>query len=116
MKKLLGIALMAALLSATSVYADGHGKKMAAVEAEIAKANAALDKAKKLGYEWRDARWKKSKFVKCGDKKMSILAAAECEAKAGNYDKALKHAQFATFQGEAGVKQAMAQKNAGPTF
>lgn len=76
----------------------------------------ALDKAASVGGEWRDARWTKSKAVKCGDDKMSILAAAECEAEAGNYDKAVKLAEKAKMQGELGYQQAMDYKDASPRY
>jgi hypothetical protein len=92
----------------------------AAYKVALEDAVAALDMAKKIGGEWRDARWKKSKAVKVkvGDetKKMSHLAAAEAYAKMGAFDKAVKHADIAKFQGVAGYQQAMGQKNAGPQF
>lgn len=114
MKKMtLKVALLAALV-ATAGMAVAADK--GSVEAEIKAANAALDKAKKVDGEWRDARWKKSKAIKCGGKKMSILAAAECEAKAGNFDKAMKLATKAKKQGELGYQQAMDYKDAGPLF
>lgn len=113
MKKM---TLQVTLLAAMMVTSGMAIASKAAYEAEVKKANAALDKAKSVGSEWAHARWKKSKFIKCGDKKMSILAAAACEAKAGNYGKALEHAKYATLQGEEGYKQGMAQKNAGPRF
>jgi uncharacterized protein HemY len=85
-----------------------------------ADAVAALDMAKKVGGEWRDARWTKSKAVKVkvGEetKKMSYLAAAEAYAKMGDFEKATKYANIARFQGVAGYQQAMDQKNAGPQF
>ena len=111
MKKMtLLVALLAAMMatSGMAVADEAAYKKM------HADAVAALDKAKKVKGEWRDSRWKKSKAVKCGDKKMSHLAAAECFAAKGDYDKATKHAKTAKFQGEMGYEQAMAQKNAGP--
>ena len=114
MKKMtLKVALLAALVATAgmSVAAD-----MASVEAEIKAANAALDKAKKVDGEWRDARWKKSKAVKCGGKKMSMLAAAKCEADAGNFDKAMKLAKKAKKQGELGYQQSMDYKDAGQRF
>ncbi len=85
-----------------------------------ADAVAALDMAKKVGGEWRDARWKKSKAVKVkvgeATKKMSHLAAAEAYAKMGDFEMAIKHADIAKFQGVAGYQQAQAQQNAGPQF
>lgn len=76
----------------------------------------ALDKAASVGGEWRDARWGKSKAVKCGDKKMSILAAAECEAAAGDFDKAVKLAEKARKQGELGYQQSMDYDDAAPHY
>ena len=113
MKKMtLKVALLAAMMVASgwAVAGESEYKKM------HADAVAALDKAKSVAGEWRDSRWKKSKAVKCGDKKMSHLAAAECFAAMGDYDKAMKHAKTAKFQGEMGYQQAMEQKNAGPRF
>lgn len=75
-----------------------------------------LDKAESVGGEWRDSRWKKAKAVKCGDKKMSYLHAAECFAEQGDYKNATKHAEIAKFQGERGYEQAMGQKDAAPRF
>lgn len=112
MKKLLGIALLVALSG--SAYADSHGKMKAEYEALHGAAVAALDKAASVGGEWRDARDKKAKVAKCGDKKLSYLLAAECHAANGDYTNAIKNAEIAKFQGERGYEQAMGQKNAGP--
>lgn len=114
MKKMtLKVALLTVLMATAGVASAAD---QSSVDAEIKAANAALDKAAKVGGEWRDARWKKSKGVKCGDKKMSMLAAASCEAKAGNFDKAMKLASKAKKQGELGYQQAMDYKNASPRY
>ena len=47
---------------------------------------------------------------------MSMLAAAACEGKAGNYDKAMKLASKAKKQGELGYQQAMDYKDAKQRF
>lgn len=113
MKKMtLKVALLTAVMMAMP------GIAMADYDSARAEAVAALDKAKKVGGEWRDARWKKSKAVKVKadgkKKKMSYLAAADHYNKAGDSKKAMKYIGIVKFQGEAGYKQAMDQKNAGP--
>lgn len=113
MKKMtLKVALLAALMATSGMAVADE----AAYKKLHAEAVAALDKAASVKGEWRDARDKKAKAVKCGDKKMSYLHAAECFAAKGEYDKAMKHAKTAKFQGEMGYEQAMGQKNAGPRF
>ena len=72
------MTLKVALLTSMMVAAPGIA--MADYDAARKAAVAAVDKAGKAGGEWRDTRWKKSKAVKCGDKKMSHLHAAECYA------------------------------------
>jgi hypothetical protein len=111
MKKMtLKVTLLAAMMVTSGLAMADE----AAYKALHAKAVAALDKAASVKGEWRDARWKKATAVKCGDKKMSYLAAADCYAAQGDYDKAMKYAETARFQGEMGYKQAMGQKNAAP--
>ena len=116
----LGIALVLLLFGFTGFSAAGASGDEAAYKIAHEDAVAALDMAKKVGGEWRDARWGKSKAVKVNvegkTKKMSHLAAAEAYAKMGNYEMAVKHADIAKFQGVAGYQQAMSQKNAGPQF
>ncbi len=122
--KVLKIALMAMALSvagATAVSAEEKSPKMQKFYSMLKGANSAADAAKKVGGEWRDIRWKKSKAVKVKGKngkkkKMSILKAAEAYAKMGNFKKANKLINKAVFQADMGYKQALAQKNAGPTF
>ena len=111
MKKMTLIVTLLAAMMATSGLAVADEAAYKKLHAE---AVAALDKAKSVKGEWRDSRWKKSKAVKCGDKKMSHLHAAECFAKEGDYKKAMKHAGIAKFQGKMGYEQAMGQKTAGP--
>ena len=120
MKKMtLKVALLVAVMAVPGLaLAD-----QAAYDAAKKDAVAAMDKAKKVGGEWRDARWKKSKAVKVKvkdkegkekTKKMSYLAAADAYAKMGDFKKAMKYIGIVKFQGEAGYKQAMDQKNAMP--
>ena len=115
MKKMtLKVALLAAtMVTSGMAVADGHMNEAGYKKAHAA-AVAALDKAKSVKGEWRDSRDKKAKAVKCGEKKMSYLHAAECFAAAGDWKKAVKNAEIAKFQGERGYEQAMEQKNAGP--
>lgn len=116
MKKIVKIALLAAVVVSLS---PAHAASEADYKAAHAAAVASLDKAKKVGGEWRDSRWKKSKAVKVKGKdgkakKTSLLGAAEAYAKMGDYKKAVKYAEKAKFQGDRGYEQAMQQKNAGP--
>lgn len=111
MKQLSGIALVALL---TVGFAPSALADEAAYKKLHAEAVAANDKANEIGGEWRDARAKKSKYIKCGDKKMSILHAAECYAAKGDYKNAMKYAEVAKSQGELGYQQAMREKNASP--
>ncbi|MCP4877937.1 MAG: hypothetical protein GY896_20980 [Gammaproteobacteria bacterium] len=115
-----GIALVLLIGNLAGIGTAGASGDEAAYKMAHADAVAALDMAKKVGGEWRDARWKKSKAVKVEvegkTKKMSNLAAAEAYAKMGDYEKATQYADIAKFQGVAGYQQAMDQKNAGPQF
>lgn len=123
--KMLKIALMAMALSVAGATAVSAGEKdspqMSKFKSMLKGAHAAADAAKKVGGEWRDIRWKKSKAVKVKGKdgktkKMSYLHAAEAYAKMGDFKKANKMVNIAVFQADMGYKQALAQKNAGPTF
>jgi hypothetical protein len=94
---------------------------MASFKSELAAANKAADKAASVGGEWRDIRWKKSKFVKVKGKdgktkKMSILAAAKAYAHMGDFKKADKLIKTAMFQAKQGYQQALEQKNAKPIW
>ena len=94
-------------------------KPSAAYNQAVADANAALDKAASVGGEWRDSRWKKSKFVKVKGKdgksvKTSFMGAAAVAAENCDFDSAMKYLETAKFQGEMGYDQAMGQKDAGP--
>ena len=115
-----GIALAFLIGSFAVISTAGASGDEAAYKMAHEDAVAALDMAKKVGGEWRDARWAKSAAVKVkvGEetKKMSYLAAAEAYAKMGDFEKATKYANIARFQGVAGYQQAMDQKNAGPQF
>ncbi len=106
MKQLL-LAFGAFLLLASQAQANNDALK-AAYESELAKTQAAVEKAASVGGEWRDIRWKKSK--------KKYLPNAIKAAKAGQYVKALNLLDIAKFQAEAGYQQAMEQKNAGPRF
>jgi PBP1b-binding outer membrane lipoprotein LpoB len=109
MKKLItafGLALLIAGCNATTP--EKPAGKQAEYEAALKNAQVAVNKAASVGGEWRDIRWKKSK--------KKYLPSAVKAAKAGDYDKALKLLKIVQFQAEAGYKQAMAQKSAGPRF
>ena len=114
MKKMtLKVALLSAIVMAVP------GIALADYDADRKAAVAAVDKAKKVGGEWRDTRWKKAAAVKVKGadgkaKKMSYLAAADHYHKAGDSKNAMKYLDIVKFQGEMGYKQAMEQKNAGP--
>jgi len=66
----------------------------------VEQANAAINKAKSVGSEWRDSR--------------KILKKAAKAAKAGKMELAMKLAKKAKIQGELGYAQGVSQKNAGP--
>ena len=88
-------------------------------EKAVVIANETLDRAAKVGGEWRDARWKKYTFVKYKTAdgkthKSSYMGAAELAAKDGDYESAMKFVETATFQGNMGYEQAVNQKNVGP--
>lgn len=106
MKKLMIFgALVFALSGCSSMGGSGSsaagGNDAAAAKAAIAAAEAALDKARSVEGEWRDA---KKKMVK----------GAKAAASKGDFEKAIKLANKAKFEGEMGYKQAMDEKNAGP--
>lgn len=107
MKKLIvtmGLALVISGCGATTP--EKPASLQAQYDAALERTQAAVKKAASVGGEWRDIRWKKSK-------KQYLPKAIEA-AKAGDYAKALKLLEIAEFQANAGYKQAMAQKNAGP--
>ncbi len=70
------------------------------VEGEIVQ-KTAVKKAAKIGGEWRDS---KKKFIK----------KAKAAASKKDYKKAIKLANKAKFEGDAGYTQAMAEKDAKP--
>ncbi|HDK38036.1 MAG TPA: SoxXA-binding protein [Thiolapillus brandeum] len=109
MKKLIaafGLALL--ITGCTASTPEKPTSLQAQYESALKNAQAAVDKAASVGGEWRDIRWKKSK--------KKYLPSAIKAAEAGDYEKALKLLEIVQFQAEAGYKQAMAQKNAGPRF
>jgi len=102
-----GALIFALTLSGCSIFEGGSGGSSAAdadaatAKSAIAAAEAALDKARGVEGEWRDA---KKKMVK----------KAKAAASKGEFEKAIKLANKAKFEGEMGYKQAMDEKNAGP--
>jgi hypothetical protein len=109
---LIKASLLAAMVAAagcqTTTTAKAPADPKAAYEAKLAATEAAAKKAASVGGEWRDVRWKKSKSA--------YMPKAIKAAEAGDYAKAMKLLDTAQFQAEAGYKQAMEQKNAGPRF
>ncbi len=107
MKKVMIFGALIFALSGCSYFGGGSSDDTSAnadaeaAKAAIAAAVEALDKARSVEGEWRDARKK-------------ILKKAKAAASKGDYKKAIKLANMAKFQGEMGYKQAMDQKNAGP--
>ena len=106
MNKLLIFGALIFALSGCSTMGGGDsaaagGTDAAAAKGAIAADEAALDKARGVEGEWRDA---KKKMVK----------GAKAAASKGDFEKAIKLANKAKFEGEMGYKQAMEQKNAGP--
>ncbi|MEJ2575811.1 MAG: SoxXA-binding protein [Gammaproteobacteria bacterium] len=94
LKTLLTAAGLALLLSGTATAAD-----KAAAEQAIAEAKSALETASAADGAWRDT----GKMIK----------AAEEAVAAGDFDKALKTAEQAKFQGIMGTQQANEQANVG---
>jgi len=103
MKKL-AMTITGALLIALSGCAS-QGKtedvNAAAITAAIEAAEAALNKARSVDGEWRDAR-------------KVYLKKAKAAAHKADYTTAIKLANIAKFQGEMGYQQAIEQKDAGP--
>lgn len=93
-KTTLSAAVTLALFAGSALAAD-----KAEYEKALADAQAAIKIAASAGGEWRDTG--------------KILKAAEEAAKAGDYDKAVKLANTAAFQGRMGAQQANEQVNAG---
>ena len=108
--------LLKVVLLAVAVVVSGLAvADKATYEAEHKAAVAALDKAKKVGGEWSNARWKKAATaIKVDGKNMSYLHAAEAYAAKGDYENAIKYAELAKSQGEMGYQQAMEQRSAAP--
>ncbi len=103
MKKL-AMAITGALLIALSGCAS-QGKTedidAAAATTAIEAAEAALNKARSVDGEWRDAR-------------KVFLKKAKAAAHKADFKTAIKLANMAKFQGEMGYEQAIEQKDAGP--
>ena len=121
--KILKISILSSLffLAACSANVKDADTGAADYKAAVVSTTKAADKAKSVGGEWRDLRWKKSSFVKYTDAsgkkhKASYMKAAELAAKDGNYVKALSLLKTAKFQADMGYQQAMEQKTAGPRF
>ena len=93
-KLILTSALLALAISPLAALADND------YEAAKKAALAEVDKARDVGYEWRDSR--------------QLLKEADAAAKAGDTEKAIKLAKKVEEQGKAAVKQAKEQGNAGP--
>jgi len=90
--------------------ADDAGYKMA-----LADATAVVNKAKKMGAEWRDIRWPSAKKKKNKKKHAKTLfGKASKAAKAGDYETAIKLLNKAKKHAEIGMQVAKTQKNAGP--
>lgn len=106
MKKLMIFGALAFALSGCGSMSGGGdsasgGEGAAKAKAAIAAAEASLDKARSVEGEWRDA-------------KKQMVKKAKAAASKGEYDKAIKLANEAKFQGDMGYQQAMDEKNAGP--
>lgn len=105
MKKLILLGAMIFAISGCSSMDGGDkmsgGADAAAAKSAISAAEAAVKKAAKAGGEWRDS---KKKFIK----------KAKAAASKKDYKKAIKLANRAKFEGEAGLAQAMAEKDAKP--
>ncbi|WP_456379484.1 hypothetical protein [Thiolapillus sp.] len=109
MKKFIAAFCLALLITGcNATTAEKPTSLQAQYEVALKNAQAAVEKAASVDGEWRDIRWKKSK--------KQYLPSAIKAAEAGDYKKALELLEIATFQAEAGYKQAIEQKNAGPRF
>lgn len=98
-KKYLVLAAAGALMFGSTAFAADQ----ATADKAIADAKAAAKAANAEGGEWRDT----GKMIK----------KAEAAAKEGDFDKAVKLADTAKFQGEMGLAQAQSQKGVGnPDF
>lgn len=122
------VMLKAALVMLTVLVVGCGANATKEDSAEMKKFNAAykstvaaVDKAKSVGGEWSNIRWKKAKAVKVKvkgkdgktkTKKMSFLKAAKAYAKMGDFKKAHKMLKISNFQANAGYQQAMEQRTA----
>lgn len=107
MNKLIIFGALIFALSGCSIFGGGGetastgGADAASANSAIEAAEAALAKARGVEGEWRDA---KAKMIK----------GAKEAATAGDFEKAIKLANKAKFEGEMGYAQAMEQKDAKP--
>jgi outer membrane lipoprotein-sorting protein len=76
--------------------------EMVAFQKSYDNATAAIKAAGSVGGEWRDTG--------------KMMKQAKAAAEAGDFEKAQKLIDSATFQAEMGYQQAMAQQNAGPHY
>ena len=108
---LAGLVGMSGCTSKVGKYnADEDGYKMA-----LADTTAVVDKAKKMGGEWRDIRWPSAKKKKNAKKHAKTLfGKASKAAKDGDFETAIKLLNKAKQHAEIGMKQAESMKNAGP--
>ncbi|UCE89590.1 MAG: SoxXA-binding protein [Pseudomonadota bacterium] len=105
MKKLASLAI--AIVVALMLSACAGGEKAPAVSAEdaqaaIAAAKDATNKAKSVGYEWRDTG--------------KVIKGAEAALKEGKVEDAIKLANKAKRQSENAYAQYEANKGAGPRY
>lgn len=101
MKKFLTLAAMTVVVAAcASAPQNVHSKGDA--EGAIAAAEHELNRANKLGFEWRDSD--------------TMVKAAKEATKEGKFDDAVKLATVAKNQGKMAIDQAQEQKDAGPKF
>lgn len=99
-KPFISALLLAGILGCVSCSAQQTSETPAeAFEKAITSADAARKKAASVGGEWRDTG--------------KLIKKARAAAEKGDYEKAVKLANTAKMQGEAGYQQAMDQKDAG---
>ena len=103
MKKLAMTTTGALLIVLSGCASQGKAEDVnaAAASAAIEAAEAAVNKARSVDGEWRDARKK-------------YLKKAKTAAHKADFETAIKLANIARFQGEMGYEQAIEQKSTGP--
>ncbi|MCK4710473.1 MAG: hypothetical protein KAU21_17800 [Gammaproteobacteria bacterium] len=115
-------ATLAGIILAGFVGLSGCTSKVGMYDADedgyaqaLADTTAVVNKAKKAGAEWRDIRWPSAKKKKNKKKHAKTLfGKAAKEAKAGHHEAAIKLLNKAKQHAEIGMKNAIAEKNAGP--